>query len=76
MISKPGTGKSLSAQLIYKSKRDKHSKNKFFQQYPKVVQIYFKVSESTESEEVQRLFKKAEGKLKILKEKRKKKIYL
>ena len=41
IIGKPGTGKSLSAQLINKSMRGKYSKNKFFQQFPEIIQSYF-----------------------------------
>ena len=72
IIGKPGIGKSLSVQLIYKSMRGKYSKNKFFQQFPEIIQIYFQGSEFTKPEDVERLFKKAESKLKALKEKRKK----
>ena len=72
IIGKPGTGKSLSAQLIYKSMRGKYSKNKFFQQFPQIIQIYFQGSESTQPEDVEKLFKNAGTKLKTLKEKRKK----
>ena len=63
IIGKPGTGKSLSAQLINKSMKGKYSKNKFFQQFPQIIQTYFQGSESTQPEDVQRLFKKAESKL-------------
>ena len=62
IIGKPGTGKSLSAQLIYKSMRGKYSNNKFFQKFPKIIQIYFQGSESTQPEDLQRLFRKAESK--------------
>ena len=41
IIGKPGTGKSLSAQLIYKSMKGKYSKNKFFRKYPQIIQTYF-----------------------------------
>jgi len=47
IIGKPGTGKSLSAQLINKSMRGKYSKNKFFQQLQQKIQTYFQGSEST-----------------------------
>ena len=62
IIGKPGTGKSLSAQLISKSMRGKYSKNKFFKKYPRIIQIYFQGSESTQPEDIQRLFRKAESK--------------
>ena len=72
IIGKPGTDKSLSTQLIYNSMRGKYSKNKFFKQFPQIIQIYFKGSENTQPEDIEVLFKKAEMKLKILKAKRKK----
>jgi len=66
IVGKPGTGKSLSAQLIYNSMKGKYSKPKegkkisFFQQYPKINQTYFQGSESTTPEDVEELFKKTE----------------
>jgi len=72
IIGKPSTGKSLSAQLIYKSMRGKYSKNKFFTKFPQIFQTYFQGSESSQPEDVQNLFDNAGTKLKNLKEKRKK----
>ena len=62
IIGKPGTGKSLSAQLIYKSMKGKYSKNKFFRKYPQIIQTYFQGSESTNPEDITKLFEMAEGK--------------
>ena len=61
IIGKPGTGKSLSAQLIYNSMRGIYSKNEFFKKYPNIIQIYFQGSESTEPEDITEVFKKAEN---------------
>ena len=61
IVGKPGTGKSLSAQLIYNSMRGEYSKNEFFQKYPPIIQIYFQGSESTTPEDITELFEKAEG---------------
>ena len=72
IIGKTDTGKSLSTELIYKSMRGKYSKNKFFQQFPQIIQIYFLGSEFTQPEDVERLFKKAGAKLNTLTQKRKK----
>ena len=72
IIGKPGTGKSLSAQLIYKSMRGKYSKNKFFQKFPQLIQAYFQGSESTQPEDVLKLFRKAGTKLESFKKKCKK----
>ena len=63
IVGKPGTGKSLSAQLIYKAMKGKYSKNKFFQKFPKIIQTYFQGSESTQPEDVEKLFEIAGKKL-------------
>ena len=65
IVGKPGTGKSLSAQLILNSMRGKYSKPKdgkksFFLKYPQINQTYFQGSTSTTPEDVDELFKKAE----------------
>ena len=60
IVGKPGTGKSLSSQLIYNSMRGEYSKNPFFKNYPKIDQIYFQGSKNTNPEDVEELFKKSE----------------
>ena len=60
IIGKPGTGKSLGVQLIYNSMRGKYSKTNFFKQYPKIIQIYYKCSELTTSQEITEIFIKGE----------------
>ena len=65
IVGKPGTGKSLSAQLIYNSMRGKYSKPKdgkksFFINYPQINQIYFQGSDSSTPEDIAELFKKAD----------------
>ena len=65
IVGKPGTGKSLSAQLIYNSMRGKYSKPKdgkksFFTNYPQINQIYFQGSNSSTPEDIIELFKKAD----------------
>ena len=72
IIGKPGTGKSLSAQLIYKSMKGKYSKNEFFRNFPQIIQLYFQGSESTRPEDVESLFDKAKKKFESFKRKRKK----
>ena len=62
IIGKPGTGKSLSAQLISKSMKGKYSKEKFFRKYPQIIQTYFQGSESTNPEDILKLFEMAENK--------------
>ena len=63
IVGKPGSGKSLGSQLLYNSMRGKYSKDKFFQKFPRIIQTYFQGSESTEPEEVEKLFAIGEKKL-------------
>ena len=67
IIGKPGSGKSLSSHLIYKSMKGKYSPNDFFKFYPSIIQSYFQGSNSTTPEDVENVFKIAEGKLNFLK---------
>ena len=64
IIGKPGSGKSLSAQLIFKSMRGKFSSQEFFQNFPMIIQSYFQGSYSTNPEDVENIFEIAEKKLK------------
>lgn len=68
IIGKTDTGKSLSAQLIDKSKKGIYSKNKFFKQFPKIIQTNFQGSESTKPVDVENLFDKVSNRLKYFKE--------
>ena len=63
IIGKPGSGKSLSAQIIKNSVNGVYSKNKFFTLYKNLIQTYFQGSETTLPEDVENLFEKAEHKL-------------
>ena len=47
ILGKPGSGKSLSAQLMTKSMRGKYSNNSFFQNFPLIIQSYFQGSDSS-----------------------------
>jgi len=73
IVGKPGTGKSLSAQLIYNSMKGEYSKNEFFKKYPPIIQIYFQGSKSTIPDDITELFKKAEGLYESFKKIKKKK---
>ena len=66
MVGKPGSGKSLSVQLIYKSMKGKYSNDKFFRKFPSIIKTYLKGSESITPENVEELFEIAEDKLKSL----------
>ena len=63
IIGKPGSGKSLSAQLIIKSMKGKYSSNKFFQLFPEIIHTYFQGSKGTTPDDVLELFSQAEKKL-------------
>ena len=76
IVGKPGTGKSLSAQLIYNSMRGKYSKSEFFKNYPEIYQIYFQGSESTSPEEVEKLFEDAKKLCKNSKNKNQNTLYM
>ena len=49
--------------------RGKYSKSKFLQLFPSIIQSYFQGSKSTIPEDVENIFKIAEGKLQLLIEK-------
>jgi len=76
IIGKPGSGKSLSAQLISKSMRGEYSKKNFFKLYPKIIQTYFQGSKSTQPKNVKKLFKIAKNKLKYYIDKKTKVTYI
>ena len=67
IIGKPGSSKSLSAQLIYKEMGGKYSRNEFFKLYPTIIQSYFQGSDSTTPEDVEGIFEIAKGRLDELK---------
>ena len=76
IVGKQGTGKSLSAELMYNSMRGIYSKPKdckksFFLNNPQINQTYFQGSESTTPEDVEELFKKTEDSYNIYKNNKK-----
>ena len=54
IVGKPGTGKSLSSQLIYNSMRGEYSKDKFFREFPQIILTYFQGSKSTKPEDIEK----------------------
>ena len=67
IIGKPGSSKSLSAQLINKEMAGKYSKKDFFKLYPSIIQTYFQGADSTKPKDVDEIFNKAEGRLRASK---------
>ena len=70
IVGKPGSGKSLSIQLIIDSMKGKNSKNKFFQQFPEVIQTHFHGSEKTNPEDIEKLFNKTSKQIEYYKNKK------
>ena len=64
---KPGSSKTLSAQLITKEMEGKFSRKKFFKFYPSIIQTYFQCTETTTPEDIEEVFIKAKIKLEGLK---------
>ena len=60
VVGKPGCSKSLSMQLIRSNLRGPDSKNKFFKNLPPVYVVSHQGSESSTSEGIEKVFKKAE----------------
>ena len=69
IVGKPGTGKSLSSQLIYNAMRGEYSKDKFFREFPMVLLTNFQGAKSTKPEDIEKLFEIAENKLNFYKNK-------
>ena len=67
IIGKPGSSKSLSAQLICKVMNGKYSSSEFFKLYPSIIQSYFQGSDSTTPGDVEGIFEIARGRLNALK---------
>ena len=59
IVGKPGCGKSLSVQLIYKSMRGKDSKKLFFKNLPEIIMHCYQGSIGSSSKGVKKVFKKA-----------------
>ena len=66
IIGKPGSGKSLSAQLVCKAMKGKYSDKLFFKEFPQIFQSYFQGSHSTTPEDVEGIFQIAEQKRETL----------
>ena len=63
ITGKPGSSKRLSLHLINKSMEGEYSKNKFFRQFPRVIQTFYASSKSTKKEDIENIFFIANKKL-------------
>ena len=59
IVGKPGTGKSLSFQILYNSLKGEYSSSNFFKEKGKLYRYYYQGSESSTSEGIENVFKKA-----------------
>ena len=59
IIGKPGTGKSLSFQIIFNTMKGQYSKGKFFKQFGKIFRYYYQGSEMSTSEGIKQVFDRA-----------------
>ena len=67
IVGKPGTGKSLSVQILYNSMKGKHSEGKIFREIGKLYRFYYQGSETSTSEGIKQIFDKAAQSLNIFK---------
>ena len=59
IIGKPGTGKSLSFQILYNSMKGEYSEGKIFRDKGKLYRFYYQGSETSTAEGIKNIFKKA-----------------
>ena len=59
IIGKPGTGKSLSFQILYNTLKGEHSENEFFRKIGKLYRYYYQGSETSTAEGIEKVFEKA-----------------
>ena len=59
IVGKPGTGKSLSFQILYNTLKGEYSSNEFFKEKGKLYRYYYQGSGTSTSEGIQEVFDKA-----------------
>ena len=59
IIGKPGTGKSLSFQILFNTLKGENSEKKFFRDKGKLYRYYYQGSETSTSEGIEQVFQKA-----------------
>ena len=59
IVGKPGTGKSLSFQILYNSMQGKYSENNLFKDKGKLYRFYYQGSETSTAEGIKQVFDKA-----------------
>ena len=59
LIGKPGNSKTLAVKILIDNFRGKNSNKNFFKKFPKILPIYYQGSENTTSENINKVFNKA-----------------
>ena len=59
IVGKPGTGKSLSFQILYNSMKGKHSESELFKNIGKLYRFYYQGSETSTAEGIEKVFSRA-----------------
>ena len=59
IVGKPGTGKSLSFQILYNSMKGKHSESELFKNIGKLYRFYYQGSETSTAEGIKKVFNRA-----------------
>ena len=60
IVGKPGTGKSLSFQILYNSLKGEYSDSKLFREKGKLYRYYYQGSETSTAEGIEKVFSKAQ----------------
>ena len=72
IVGKPGTGKSLSFQILYNTLKGVFSDKEFFKKYGKIYRYYYQGSETSTAKGIKKVFKKALNAKNKIKNKKKK----
>ena len=59
IVGKPGTGKSLSFQILYNTLKGEYSESKMFREKGKLYRYYYQGSETSTAEGIEQVFEKA-----------------
>ena len=73
IVGKPGTGKSLSFQILYNTLKGEYSEKEFFKKKGKLYRYYYQGSETSTAKGIKQVFKKALNAKNKVKNKKKKK---
>ena len=61
IVGKPGTGKSLSFQILYNSMKGIHSEKPFFRVFGRIIRYYYQGSNNSTSKGIEEIFNRAKN---------------